>query len=44
MEEPTLANLMTKLPSGRLFQKMTAWIPGWAPNPGPSATNADDRD
>ena len=33
-----LADCMTKPLSGRLLQRMTAWILGWAPHPGPSAT------
>ena len=39
-----LADCMTKPLFGRLLQRMTAWILGWAPHPGPSATTADDRD
>ena len=38
-----LADCMTKPLFGRLLQRMTAWILGWAPHPGPSATT-DDRD
>ena len=39
-----LADCMTKQLFGRILQRMTAWILGWAPHPGPSATTADDRD